>query len=56
MAATSLTTRRWASDLVINPLTSLCSSISAPPTYLALDSIMRSEQAQLIEMLFVMIT
>ena len=35
MAATSLTTQRWASDLVINPLTSLCSYISVPPTYLA---------------------
>ena len=35
MAATSLTTQRWASDLVINPLTSLCSYISVPPTCLA---------------------
>ena len=35
MAATRLTMQRWASDLVINPLTSLCSYISAPPTYLA---------------------
>ena len=31
MAATSLTMQRLASDLVIKPLTSLCSSISAPP-------------------------
>ena len=35
MAATSLTMQRLASDLVINPLTSLCSSISAPPISLA---------------------
>ena len=35
MAATSLTTQRWAPDLVINPLTSLCSYISVPPTCLA---------------------
>ena len=35
MAATSLTTQRWASDLVINPLTSLCSYISVPLTCLA---------------------
>ena len=35
MAATSLTPQRWASDLVINPLTSLCSYISAPPICLA---------------------
>ena len=34
-AATSLTMQRWASDLVINLLTSLCSHISVPPTYLA---------------------
>ena len=34
-AATSLTMQRLASDLVINPLTSLCSYISAPPIYLA---------------------
>ena len=42
MAATSLTTQRWASDLVIDPLTSLCSCISVPGP----DSIMRSEHAQ----------
>ena len=35
MAATSLTTQRWASDLVIKPLTFLCSYISAPLTFLA---------------------
>ena len=35
MAAASSTMQRWASDLVINPLTSLCSYISVPPTYLA---------------------
>ena len=35
MAATSLTTQRGASDLVINPLTSLCSYISVPLTCLA---------------------
>ena len=35
MAATSLTMQRLASDLVINPLTSLCSYISAPPICLA---------------------
>ena len=35
MAATSLTMQRWASDLVINPLTSLCSYISVPQTCLA---------------------
>ena len=35
MAATSLTTQRWASDLVINLLTSLCSYLSAPPICLA---------------------
>ena len=35
MAATSLTMQRCASDLVINPLTSLCSYISVPPTCLA---------------------
>ena len=31
----SLTMQRWASDLVINLLTSLCSYISVPPTCLA---------------------
>ena len=36
MAATSLTMQRLASDLLINPLTSLCSHISAPPICLAL--------------------
>ena len=46
MAATSLTTQRWASDLVINPLTSLCSSISVPLTCLAPTAFMRSEHAQ----------
>ena len=35
MAATSLTTHRWASDLVINLLTSLCSNIFVPPICLA---------------------
>ena len=35
MAATSLTMQRLASDLVINPLTSLCSYISVPPICLA---------------------
>ena len=35
MAATSLTVQRLASDLVINPLTSLCSYISEPPICLA---------------------
>ena len=35
MAATSLTTQCWASDLVINLLTSLCSYISVPPICLA---------------------
>ena len=35
MAATNLTMQRWASDLVINPLTSLCSYISPPPICLA---------------------
>ena len=35
MAATSLTMQRWASDLVIIPLTSLRSYISAPPFCLA---------------------
>ena len=34
-AATSLTTQRWASYLVIKPLTFLCSYISVPLTYLA---------------------
>ena len=34
MAATSLTTQRWVGDLVINPLTSLCSHIFVPPTCL----------------------
>ena len=34
MAATSLKTQRWASDLMINPLTSLCSHISVPLTCL----------------------
>ena len=34
MAAASLTTQRWASDIVINPLTSLCSYISVPLTCL----------------------
>ena len=35
MAATSLTMQRSASDLVIKPLTFLCSYISAPLTFLA---------------------
>ena len=35
MAATSLTTQRWASDLVIKPLTFLCSYISVPLPCLA---------------------
>ena len=35
MAPASLTMQRWAADLVINPLTSLCSYISVPPTCLA---------------------
>ena len=35
MAATSLTMQRLASDLVINPLTSLCFYISVPPICLA---------------------
>ena len=35
MPATNLTTQRWASDLVINPVTSLCSYISVPLTCLA---------------------
>ena len=35
MAATSLTTQHLASDLVINPLTFLCSYISVPLTCLA---------------------
>ena len=35
MAATSLTMQRLVSDLVINPLTSLCSYFSAPPICLA---------------------
>ena len=35
MDATSTIPQRWASDLVINPLTSLCSYISAPLTCLA---------------------
>ena len=35
MAATSLTMQRLASDHVINPLTSLCPYISAPPICLA---------------------
>ena len=35
MAAACLTTQRWAPDLVINPLTSLCSYISVPLTCLA---------------------
>ena len=34
MAASSLTTQRWASDLVIKPLTFLCFSTFAPPTCL----------------------
>ena len=34
MAAASLRTQRWASNLVINPLTSLCSYIFVPPTCL----------------------
>ena len=33
MAAASLTMQRWASDLVINPLTSLCSYIFAIPIF-----------------------
>ena len=35
MAATSLTMQRLALDLVINPLTFLCFSSFAPPTYQA---------------------
>ena len=35
MVATSLTTQRLASHLVIKPLTFLCFSTFAPPTYLA---------------------
>ena len=45
-AATNTITLHLALDPDIKPLTFLCFSISAPPTYLAADSIMRSEHAQ----------
>ena len=46
MAATSLTTQRWASDLVINPLTSFVFLHLRTTNLPGPDSIIRSEHAQ----------